>query len=282
MALRTDLAIDVNLEEIKDLKGFKREERRIENIKVTSVDINDTKTAEKIGKQAGKYITVEFPDLQNITDSELIEKEIKNALSVFFENGFSRVLVIALGNEEITSDNIGPLTAKKLLATRHIAGDFAEKIGLKGLKSVAVVTPSVLGKTGIETSEFCESIVTKIRPDAAIVIDACVSSSIDRLYKTVQLSNTGISPGSGVKNKRKEISLNTLGVPVIAIGVPTVVDALSLAYELTKSEPVMNSDLIVTPKDCDLYSHKISEILSRALNIFLQPEIDREIILQLV
>lgn len=282
MALRTDLAIDINLEEFESLKGFKREEKQVEDIKISTVDITDCETAEKIGKREGKYITVEFSDLQKITNSETIEKEIRNALVSFFENGFSKILVIALGNDEITSDNIGPLTAKKLLATRHIAGEFAEKIGLRGLKSVAIVTPSVLGKTGIETSEFCESIVKKVKPDAVIVIDACMSSSTDRIYKTVQLSNTGIQPGSGVKNSRKELSENTLGVPVIAVGVPTVVDALSLAYEITKSEPKINSELFVTPKECDVYSQKISEILSRAMNIFLQPEIDSEIILQLV
>ena len=278
MALRTDLAIDLNIDD----KGFEKQEKKVDNVTVTTVDISDSKTAEKIGKRKGRYITVEFPDLNSITDSETIEEEIKNALLSLIPQNFSNVLVIALGHDEITSDNIGPKTAKRLLATRHISGNFAEQIGLKGLKSVAVITPSVLGKTGIETSEFCESIVKKICPETVIVIDACVSSSTERIYRTVQLTNTGISPGSGVKNKRKEISEETLGMPVVSIGVPTVVDALSLAFELTKTEPVMNSDLIVTPKDCDLYSHRISEILSKSLNIFLQPDIDREILLALV
>ncbi len=278
MALRTDLAIDINVKE----KGFLKQEKKVDNVTVSTVEINDSKTAQKIGKKEGKYITVEFPDLNNITDSKTIEEEIINALKTLIPEKFSNILVIALGNDEITSDNIGPKTSKRLLATRHISGNFAEQIGLKGLKSIAVITPSVLGKTGIETSEFCESIVKKICPEKVIVIDACVSSSTERIYRTVQLSNTGISPGWGVKNKRKELSKETLGVPVIAIGVPTVVDALSLAFELTKTEPVINSDLIVTPKDCDLYSHKISEILSKSLNLFLQPDIDEEILFALV
>lgn len=282
MALRTDLAVDVNIENLSGLKGFEKQEKKLGEVTVTTVNISDSKTALKIGKQIGNYITVEFPSIEKLTDSKTIEEEIKNALFSLIGEKKDNILVIALGNEEITSDNIGPATAKRLLATRHIAGAFAEQIGLKGLKSVAVITPSVLGKTGIETSEFCESIVKKIKPEAVLVIDACVSSSTKRIYRTVQMSDTGINPGWGVKNRRKEISQKTLGVPVIAIGVPTVVEALSLAFELTQNEPVMNSDLIVTPKECDLYSHRISEILSRAVNMFLQPEIDEEILFGLV
>lgn len=282
MALRTDLAVDVNVEQLSGLEGFKKEEKTVGEVTVTTVNISDSKTALKIGKKEGNYITVEFPEIEKITDNKTIENEIKKALFSLIGEKKENILVIALGNEEITSDNIGPATAKRLLATRHIAGSFAEQIGLKGLKSVAVITPSVLGKTGIETSEFCESIVKKIKPEAVLVIDACVSSSTKRIYRTVQLSDTGINPGWGVKNRRKEISQKTLGVPVIAIGVPTVVEALSLAYELTQNEPVINSDLIVTPKECDLYSHRISEILSRAVNMFLQPEIDEEILFALV
>lgn len=282
MALRTDLAVDVNVEQLSGLEGFKKEEKTVGEVTVTTVNISDSKTALKIGKKEGNYITVEFPEIEKITDNKTIENEIKNALFSLLGEKKENILVIALGNEEITSDNIGPATAKRLLATRHIAGSFAEQIGLKGLKSVAVITPSVLGKTGIETSEFCESIVKKIKPEAVLVIDACVSSCTKRIYRTVQMSDTGINPGWGVKNRRKEISQKTLGVPVIAIGVPTVVEALSLAYELTQNEPVINSDLIVTPKECDLYSHRISEILSRAVNMFLQPEIDAEILFALV
>ncbi len=282
MALRTDLAVDVNVEDLSGLKGFEKQEKTVGEVTVTKVNISDSETALKIGKKEGNYITVEFPEVEKISDSKTIEEEIKNALFSLIGEKKDDILVIALGNEEITSDNIGPKTAKRLLATRHIAGSFAEQIGLKGLKSVAVVSPSVLGKTGIETSEFCESIVKKINPQAVLVIDACVSSSTKRIYRTVQMSDTGINPGWGVKNRRKEISQKTLGVPVIAIGVPTVVEALSLAYELTQNEPVMNSDLIVTPKECDLYSHRISEILSRAVNMFLQPEIDEEILFALV
>ena len=192
------------------------------------------------------------------------------------------MMIAGLGNSEITSDSIGPAVAKKILATRHIKKDFAEKLGLKGLKSVSVIAPDVLGKTGIETVEIIKGVVEKTKPDALIAVDALAAASFKRLFSTIQLCNSGISPGSGVKNKRKEISEKTIGIPVIAIGVPTVVDALSLGFELTGKEPSFDTDLIVTPKDADILCHKITEIISSALNIFLQPDIDREIIKALV
>ena len=187
-----------------------------------------------------------------------------------------------LGNTDITPDAVGPLTAKGILATRHITGQFAESIGLKGLKSVSVISPGVLGKTGIEVRELIIGAAAAVNPDAVIVIDALASKSTERLFKTVQLCDTGISPGSGVKNSRSEISEKTLGVPVIAVGVPTVVDAETLAFELTNKEPERESGMFVTPKEVDLLCERISEILSAALNVFLQPEIDEDIILGLV
>jgi len=152
-----------------------------------------------------KHITIAFPPPDMITNSETLEKEIEIALKTLMPQNYENILVIGLGNTEITPDAIGPLTAKNLLATRHIKGEFSEKIGLKGLKSVSVVCPNVLGKTGIEAAELVKSIVDKIKPEAVIVIDALASSGADRLFRTVQLCNTGISPGSGVKNRRKEI-----------------------------------------------------------------------------
>ena len=169
-----------------------------------------------------------------------------------------------------------------MLATRHIIGDFAEKIGLKGLKSVSVIAPNVLGKTGIEVSELIGGAVKTILPDAVIVIDALCSKSTERLFSCIQLCNNGISPGSGVKNSRKEISRKTLGVPVVAIGVPTVVDAKTIAFELTGKEAKSENEMIVTPKDADLLCEKISDFLSSSLNVFLQPKIERDVILSLV
>lgn len=278
MSRRTDLAIEENINE----NGIKSEEKSIKDVKITTVEITDEATAQKINKHTGKYITVEFPSLDKITDYSEIKEGIILSLKSIVGEKLKNVLVVGLGNREITADSVGPAVAERLLATRHIAGDFAERIGLIGLRSVAVVTPNVLGKTGIESTELIEGLVRKIKPQAVIAIDACISLSINRLFKTVQLSDSGISPGSGVKNSRRELSLKTLGVPVISIGIPTVVDAMTLAFELTGKETKTDTDMVVTPKDSDLLCHRISEILAEALNVFLQPDIDSEILFALV
>jgi len=282
MGIRTDLAIDKKPTFDKQERGIIKKEKNSKFTTVCEIEFLEQKVAEKYGKEKGKYITISFESLEKISDYREIEKEIERALSLLCKKDFEQVLVIALGNEEITADNIGPKTAKRLLATRHIAGEFAEKIGLKKLKSVSILSPNVLGKTGIETAEICTALCKKINPDFVIVLDALCTSDYKRIFKTVQLTNSGISPGSGVKNKRQEISQKTLGIPVIAVGVPTVTTAEALAFYMTEKPPKEDCELIVTPKDCDLYSHRITEILSNSLNRFLQPEIDEEIIFELV
>ena len=147
---------------------------------------------------------------------------------------------------------------------------------------MAVITPDVLGKTGIETAELIRGTADKIKPAAVIAVDALAARDPNRLFKTVQLTNSGISPGSGVKNRRGEISEKTIGVPVIAVGVPTVTDAEAIAYSLTGTEPETDSGMFVTPKEVDMLCGKISKILSETLNEFLQPEIDADIIEELV
>jgi len=279
---RTDLAIEINENLGENVNGIKKFDKKNGDVSVCKIEILNSSAAEKLGKPIGKYITVEFPSVDKIDSFDEIKDELITALRELLPEKYNNILVVGLGNDEITSDSIGPNTAKRLLATRHIAGEFAENIGLKGLNSVSVVAPNVLGKTGIEVSEIIESIVKKTAPQAVIVIDALASMSITRLFKTVQLCDTGISPGSGVKNSRRELSQKTLGVPVIAVGVPTVVDALTLAFEITEELPKNDTDMIVTPKDADLLCHRISEILSSSLNVFLQPNIAPEIIFSLV
>ncbi len=267
MSIRTDLAIEK--EDTKNL--YKTSEETVEKIKITRLE-----------KGNEKYVTIEFESLDKIAEYDTLEEEIIKGLRFVVGSVTDNVLVAGLGNTEITPDSIGPLTANKILATRHIAGNFAEKIGLKNLKSVAVISPSVLGKTGIETAEIIKGIKDKISPDFLIVIDALASSSISRLFCSVQISNQGISPGSGVKNSRQEISEKTFNIPVIAIGVPTVVDAKNLANELTGEKVKKETDMILTPKDADLLSHRMSEIIARSLNVFLQPETEKEWVLALV
>lgn len=282
MALRTDLAIEMSGGENEDIKGVEKEYNEQGDIKITTVKITSVEGERATGKPMGEYITLEFPPIYKICDYSVLEKTVIGALERLLKGKRENILIAGLGNTEITPDAVGPLTARGILATRHISGQFAEEIGLKGLKSVSVITPGVLGQTGIETAELIKGAISAVRPDVLIVIDALTAGSAERLFRTIQLCNTGISPGSGVKNSRQEISEKNLDIPVIAVGVPTVTDADTLALELTGKEPEKESNMFVTPKDVDLLVDRISEILAQALNLFLQPEIDGDIISRLV
>lgn len=282
MSIRTDLAIELGGGENGDISGVEKEYKEEGDIKASVVKITSRQGERATGKPIGKYITLEFPPIYKISDYSSLKKAVAGSLDSLLEGKRESILIAGLGNTDITPDAIGPLTAKQILATRHISGQFAESIGLKGLRSVSVIAPGVLGQTGIETTELIKGAIEAVKPNAVIVIDALAAMSAQRLFRTVQLCNTGISPGSGVKNSRREISEKTLGVPVIAIGVPTVTDADALAFELTGKEPEKSCDMFVTPKDVDLLADRISEILALSLNRFLQPEIDEEIISELV
>ena len=280
MSVRTDLAVDIS-ETLKEKEeGIKKKTETHGEVKVTTICIESAAGEQVYGKPRGTYITVEFPSLFRLLDSEGLQTALKEALNTLLPGKTEKkpMLVAGLGNTGITADAIGPKTAERILATRHIAGQFAENMGLAGLRSVAVIAPGVLGKTGIEATELIGGAVRAVDPAAVVVIDALASSSVSRLFQTVQLCDTGISPGSGVKNSRKEISRRSLGVPVIAVGVPTVVEAGRLAAELTGKNATEPIELFVTPKDADLLCEKAGEILSAALNGFLQPDLDPQIL----
>ncbi len=265
---RTDLVIEFQ----KDTEKSLYFEENFGQIKVMFSTLEDKNSYKK---PQGKYATLWLGNIEKLTDYKMAEKAIVFCLKKLFKTSPEKVLVVGLGNREITSDCIGPHTAERILATRHITGEFAQKTGLEKLKSVSVMEPGVLGKTGIETVETVSAVVDKIKPDAVIVIDALCAKNCENLFSVIQFCDSGITPGSGVKNARKELSYNTLGVPTFAIGVPTVVEAdhiIKTSYE----------NLLVTPKDADLLSRHISELLAQALNVFLQPECDRDFILNLV
>ena len=265
MNIRTDLAIEYENLSKEDIKITQKD-----NIKIYETNIkNDS------------FITIEFPDILKILSYEKIENEIINSLKKMIDENVDNILVAGLGNTEITCDSVGPLSTSKIVATRHIKGDFAENLGLSGLKSVSVINPNVLGKTGIETAEIIKALTDKIKPKAVILIDALSAMSINNIFKTIQITNAGISPGSGVKNSRKEINQKFLGVPVIAIGVPTVVNSNVLAEEISGRKIKSDYSMILTPKDADFLIKKLSEIISNALNVFLQPKIEKEVILNL-
>ena len=217
--IRTDLTIE-ELESNSKLKGVKSKSNRIGNINITEVVLEENND---LNRKKGTYITLEFDD---ITDSENSNKVIKALINVLKKiikikkNSYG--LVVGLGNDKSTPDSLGPLTINNIIVTNHI---FVLDELSENYSRVSAINPGVMGETGIETSDIIESVVNKIKPEYLIIIDSLASRSIERLNKTIQITDTGIHPGSGIGNKRKEISYDTLGIPVIAIGVPTVVDA---------------------------------------------------------
>lgn len=263
---RTDLKIE-HFEDKKDMPL--REEKR----QIGDFTLNELKSTD--GKEI--YLTLTLPSLMlHGGFFENAENLLANLISELVPKGDGNVLVAGLGNSNITADAIGPKTAAKIFATRHITSDLAKQINLSGIFSVAAIAPDVLGNTGIEAAEFIGSIAERIKPKALIVIDALCAANIERLGNTIQLTNTGISPGSGVKNARPEISQRTLKIPVISIGIPTVIDASYIFKEKARQ------DMVVTPKDIDLLIDRASTLLGNAINISLQPKIDAEILRALV
>jgi len=289
--MRTDLALEQHENLVGEIKGVSKEELTLGKAKITKIGVLDEEGEKAIGKPKGNYITIEvepFSQSQDYGDGrqEAISQEIANMLP---KEG--TILIAGIGNSDITPDALGPKTARGILATRHISKEFAQSLGLGELRSVATISTGVLGKTGMETAEILKGIVENIKPSAVIVIDALASRSLSRLGCTVQISDTGISPGSGVGNSRSEISEKTLGVPVIAIGVPTVVDAVTLASDIMNSEgnnevnekiSPRGEQMMVTPRDVDLMINNASSLVSLSINRALHPHISNEDMLTLV
>lgn len=280
MGIRTDLVLEESETE-QSSDGIDIDEQTIQSFKITTITVKNAAAEKRLSKPQGKYITIEFESFGHLSDYEEITKALVKSLNFLLPEDTDNILLVGLGNSDITPDALGPLTANKILATRHIDGGLAEELGLTGLKSVSVITPSVLGKTGIETAELVSSAAERVSPSAIITIDALAARNASRLCNTIQLTDSGISPGSGVQNSRRELSRKNMGVPVIAIGVPTVVDIAACNFECD-GKTSESKNMIVTPKDIDRLLKEASEIISRSLNIFLQPEIDEDILLNLV
>ena len=288
MNARTDLAIEKDSFISGDRpKGIRRKIFETEKTKVTKISVLDKEAAEAIGKPVGEYITVELDEFSY--DTELLDdrmKSISTQISSLLPKGDGTVLVAGIGNKDITPDALGPRCAEGIFSTRHITSELAEEIGLDFLNPVCSLATGVLGQTGIETGEIIKSVADAIKPKAVIVIDALAAAGLERLGRTVQITDTGITPGSGVGNKRAEISKNTLGVPVIAIGVPTVVDAVTLARAMTGNKTATESseaqNMMVTPREIDVMIERAAKLISLCVNCALQPETDPELLLSVV
>jgi spore protease len=311
VSVRTDLALEAReyyTEKNKsDVPGIKVNEYEDGNVKVSRVQVVNDEGERLIGKPKGFYITLEFPEFVHYDGESLdeVSKVLAKELSplVKLEDSMT-ALVVGLGNWNITPDALGPKVTSKIMVTRHLKEYVPDSID-EGVRPVCAIAPGVLGITGMETGEIIRGVVEKIKPNLVICIDALASRKTQRVNRTIQIGNTGISPGAGIGNKRMELSEKTLGIPVLAIGVPTVVDAGTLAsdtidlvidqlsqqattggpfykmlQDLDRNEkqsliqevldPALGS-LVVTPKDIDKVIESVSRIIANGINISLQP-----------
>lgn len=273
MNFRTDLAM-----EAAESGGFlppedvEQQEKRRGNTLITRLHIRSPRGEQAVGKPCGRYITLTLPPLAD--DEKRLAEEARavgEELAALLP-AEGTVLVVGLGNRSVTPDTLGPATAARVLATRHIRGEFARAAGLSDLRPTAVLTPGVLGQTGTESSEIVRGVCSEVKPSAVIVVDALAARSVQRLGCTVQLCDTGISPGSGVGNNRQPLNEEVLGVPVVGIGIPTVVDAATLVREMTGQEPSADGEtMMVTPREIDTVIGRAARLLALAINGALQP-----------
>lgn len=281
MLLRSDLAIErLDLATQSLPKGITHTIESDYGLNINIVEVHKDGVS-AIDKPEGIYITIETSNFgQPQVDFMPEINAIANSLNRFIniEEKMHNILVVGLGNRDITPDNLGPLVTDKIFATRHIDQDLQVQVGLERLTAVSSIATGVLGNTGIESAEIIASLVKSISPTVVIVIDALASKSIDRIASTVQISNTGISPGSGVQNRRVELSEQTLGVPVISIGMPTVVDMTTIINDIVgenKKEVQLGdyADMMVTPREIDLAITNSAKTISLAINKALQPSL---------
>ena len=310
---RTDMAderVDTykRVHNLSEIDGVKVSTNTMDNVITTVVDVLNEIGEEALGKKKGKYITIEIQDVNYIDENEKekiqnnLSKNIKELIGV---DNTKSLMVVGLGNIAVTPDALGPKVIQNIDITRHLL-KFANNLVDPNTREVSAICPGVLGTTGIETSEIIHSVVEKVKPDILIVIDSLASHSIHRVGCTIQLSNTGITPGEGVRNKRAELNEQTLGIPVIAIGVPTVVDMATITNEaidkmIENSKNEINEfnsnninqkdfsnflalfeedsrynmianvldtqNYIVTPKEVDELIIKMSEIITNGINL---------------
>lgn len=288
-----------------------KEDCELPDTNVTWIKITDDKGADAMGKPIGNYVTIESPYLK-LNDPDA-HKDIIALLSKYLAKLHNLdkdavVLVVGLGNRQVTPDALGPKVISKILVTRHIRDNLPKEID-EAVRSVAAISPGVMGVTGIETVEIVKGVVEKIKPDMVICVDALAARRVERINATIQMSDTGVVPGAGVGNKRVGINEETLGVPVIAIGVPTVVDAATLVndtldymledmlkfkenngfykmlLDLQQEDKyslicqILNpymENMFVTPKEVDAVINTLVNIIANAVNIALHPGINQE------
>ena len=279
MSVRTDLAVEMIDEDAKSLpKGIKRRLRKSSACTITEIIVTNEIAGIRIGKSKGRYITIETERLSSSpSDFEEQAGNIADEISALIGNDPSDGLIVGLGNSDITPDALGPMVISQIIATRHLKTALPKGHEFASLTPISAIAPGVLGQTGIEAAEIIRSVCDSIHPRYVIVIDALACSDISRLGTTIQLTDTGISPGSGVQNRRKELSEVTLNVPVIAIGVPTVVDMHTIVENVTGNPPDKHlPNMMVTPRDVDKLIERTARLVAFAINKAAQPSLSFE------
>ena len=314
--VRTDLAIEAKQayteENKRELDGVKVDEEMEGEVKITTVTIESDEAGKELGKPKGHYITIDFPEFtpydgESMDELSLIVGRVMKKLVDISEDKLA--LVVGLGNWNVTPDALGPKVAEKIMVTRHLKQVMPDAID-DSVRPVCAIAPGVLGITGIETGEIIKSLVERIKPDLVICVDALGSRKLERVNRTIQIGDTGISPGAGVGNHRMQINEESLGCKVIAVGVPTVVhaativnDAMDLLLDdlISKAQTgkdfynMLNSvdraeknalirevltpfvgELMVTPKDVDLVVENLAKVVANGINIAIQPDMELE------
>lgn len=277
---RTDLALEAHelwRQNVGERPGVTTREHDAFGYGVTVVEVSVPAAARALGKPMGTYITLDLRPYWAHAEDALeraataVGAELRSLIP-----GAKTALVVGLGNDAMTPDAIGPQVAEHVLVTRHLMRDEA----FASLTAVSVLVPGVLGRTGMEAAETIRGAVRTVRPDVLIAVDALASRSLERVCTTVQLSDTGIVPGSGVGNRRRALNRATLGIPVIAVGVPTVVDAATLALDILEEAGAADVDpaalrgrggVMVTPRDIDAQIRELSRVVGYGVDLALQP-----------
>lgn len=285
---RTDLALEAAELQNGDLApGVSRRERMREGYGVTEVEVETEDAAAALGKPVGRYATVDLSSLPRREKDAFgravraVREELRQVMAL---SPGQSVLVVGLGNRAVTPDAIGPLCVDHTLVTRHLVAQLPEQFG--AFRPVTALAAGVLGNTGLESGELVQALCEKLRPDAILAVDALAARSLERVCTTVQISSTGIVPGSGVGNARAALNRDTLGVPVCAVGVPTVVDGATLAADLLAEagkadlEPEslrgFGDQVFVTPRDIDARVADLSRVLGYAVTLALQEDLELE------
>ena len=303
---RTDLALErrdiyKKVNKLQEIDGVESTEEGInENIKVSGVTVANQNGEKALGKAMGNYVTIDVKKLKIAQEeeiqktSEVLSSELRKMIDLHTDKQ-GEILIVGLGNIYVTPDALGPKVINEIDVTRHVIKYLPQYVE-EGTRPVSAISPGVLGTTGIETVEILKGIVDNVKPKLLIVIDALASRSIDRISSTIQISDTGIVPGAGVGNTRQEISQNSLGVPVIAVGIPTVVELATLVsdgidifidrlQEKAESNEYLNKlqqndkyeevkealnvgeyNMIVTPKEIDDLIENMKDIVARGIN----------------